>query len=548
MSTSLRISDLDFTWPDGDQVFDGLNAVFHSGTTGLVGSNGAGKSTLLRSITGELAPQRGSITIPGRLGYLPQDIALRPGRRVDEILRLRELRNALHRIESGEGTEHDFTEVGTDWDAEDRAVALMDKLGLGHIVADRDDLDRVVGTLSGGESMLLALTAELLAEPEVLLLDEPTNNLDLHARARLHQALQAFPGVAIVCSHDLELLDGVDTIAELRAERGGPSELRMFGGNYEHYRSVIDAEQDAARAALHDAKNDVRKQERELIDTRTKLDRRLRYGKKMAEQKREPKIVMGLRKRSAQVSAGKLRNTHLEKVDDAQAALETAEGRLREDRQIRIDLPATKVHAGQEVAGPEALQIVGPERIALIGPNGSGKTTLLGNIHASEPATAWQYLPQRLDVFDETRTVAENVADVAPTASNERIRAQLARFLFRGSDADAVVSTLSGGERLRAALACILLADPAPKLLLLDEPTNGLDVDTLRGALQKMIAGMAVSLLTTIAGLIGGILLRLEYNIADALVTDISQTAVSFTEVSLLPLLAHRERENGDAV
>ena len=476
MSTSLRISDLDFTWPDGDQVFDGLNAVFHSGTTGLVGSNGAGKSTLLRSITGELAPQRGSITIPGRLGYLPQDIALRPGRRVDEILRLRELRNALHRIESGEGTEHDFAEVGTDWDAEDRAVALLDKLGLGHIVADRDDLDRVVGTLSGGESMLLALTAELLAEPEVLLLDDPTNNLDLHARARLHQALQAFPGVAIVCSHDLELLDGVDTIAELRAERGGPSELRMFGGNYEHYRSVIDAEQDAARAALHDAKNDVRKQERELIDTRTKLDRRLRYGKKMAEQKREPKIVMGLRKRSAQVSAGKLRNTHLEKVDDAQAALETAEGRLREDRQIRIDLPATKVHAGQEVAGSEALQIVGPERIALIGPNGSGKTTLLGKIHAWEPATAWQYLPQRLDVFDETRTVAENVADVAPTASNERIRAQLARFLFRGSDADAVVSTLSGGERLRAALACILLADPAPKLLLLDEPTNNLDV------------------------------------------------------------------------
>ena len=475
-SPSLRISDLDFSWPDGDQVFDGLDAVFSSGTTGLVGSNGAGKSTLLKLVTGALAPSRGSITVPGVLGYLPQDVTSVPGRRVDEILRLRELRESLHRIESGNGDDDDFTTVGHRWDAEERAVALLDKLGLGHIVARTADLDRVLGSLSGGESMLLALTAELLAEPDVLLLDEPTNNLDIHARDRLYQAIQAFGGAVVVCSHDLELLEIVDTIAELRAERGGPSRLRMFGGNYSHYREKIDAEQEAARAAVHDAKNDVRKQERELIETRTKIDRRIRYGKKMSEQKREPKIVMGARKRAAQVSAGKLRNTHIDKVDDAHMALAAAEDRLRDDREIRVDLPATKVHAGQKIAELDDLEIVGPERIALIGPNGSGKTTLLRKIDAARPGVPWRYLPQRLDVFDESRTVAENVADVAEGATNEQIRAQLARFLFRGNDADAVVATLSGGERLRAALARILLADPAPKLLMLDEPTNNLDV------------------------------------------------------------------------
>lgn len=475
-SPSLRISDLDFTWPDGDQVFDGLNAVFPSGATGLVGSNGAGKSTLLKLVVGELSPTRGSISIPGVLGYLPQDIALRSGRRVDEILRLHDLRESLHRIESGDGTDDDFSVVGSRWDVEERAVALLDKLGLGHIVAERGDLDRVVGTLSGGESMLLALTAELLADPNVLLLDEPTNNLDLHARARLYQAIQAFQGAVVVCSHDLELLGLVDNIAELRKERDGLTQVRMFGGNYEHYRAVVDAEQEAARAALHDAKNDVRKQERELIEARTKIDRRARYGKKMFEQKREPKIVMGARKRAAQVSAGKLRNNHIEKVDDAQATLAAAAERLRDDREIRVDLPSTKVHAGQKVIEVEDLEIVGPERIALIGPNGSGKTTLLGKIDAAGTQVPWRYLPQRLDVFDESRTVAENVADVAPHATNEQIRAQLARFLFRGSDADAIVSTLSGGERLRAALARILLAEPAPKLLMLDEPTNNLDL------------------------------------------------------------------------
>ncbi|MBY6412953.1 ABC-F family ATP-binding cassette domain-containing protein [Rhodococcus sp. BP-252] len=475
-SSSLRISDLGFTWPDGSRVFDGLDAVFPTGRTGLVGSNGAGKSTLMKLVAGELHPQRGSITVPGELGYLPQDITLRAGRRVDDILRMRELRQALHRIEIGEFTDDDFAIVGSRWDAEERAVALLDKLGLGHIVARPEDLDRVVGTLSGGESMLLALTAELLAEPDVLLLDEPTNNLDRDARAHLYQAVQSFQGVLIVTSHDLDLLAIMDTTAEVRAERDGVSRLRVFGGNYEHYRDVVVAEQEAARAAVHDAKNDVRKQERELIEARTKLDRRARYGKKMNEQKREPKIVMGNRKRAAQVSAGKLRGNHLDKVSDAQAVLATAEDRLRDDREVRVELPATKVHAGQRIVSVASLEIVGPERIALIGPNGSGKTTLLRQLADAEPAVPWRYLPQRLDVFDESRSVAENVAAVAAHASNEQIRAQLARFLFRGSDADAVVDTLSGGERLRAALATILLAEPAPRFLMLDEPTNNLDL------------------------------------------------------------------------
>jgi ATPase subunit of ABC transporter with duplicated ATPase domains len=475
-SSSLSVSNLTFSWPDGDPVFDALSAIFTSGTTGLVGSNGAGKSTLLRLLAGELVPQRGSITMPGVLGYLRQDITLDPDLPVDRVLAIDSVRVALHRIESGSADEEDFAVVGSAWDIEERALALLDKLGLGSVVESLHDLDRRIGTLSGGEATLLALTAELLAEPDVLLLDEPTNNLDRVARQRLYTAVDGYSGVLIVCTHDLELLERVDSIAEVRAERSGVSRLRMFGGNYRHYRSVIDAEQEAARATVRDAKNDVRKQERELIDTRIKLDRRLRYGKKMEEQKREPKIIMGARKRAAQESAGKLRGTHTDRVDDARSSLSAAEDLVRDDREIRVDLPATKVHPGQVVLTHDELTVVGPERIALVGPNGSGKTTLLRALDATGAEVPWKYLPQRLDIFDETRTVADNVADVAPQATAERIRGQLARFLFRGSDADAVVATLSGGERLRAALARILLAEPAPKLLMLDEPTNNLDI------------------------------------------------------------------------
>ncbi|MEV6768929.1 ATP-binding cassette domain-containing protein [Nocardia sp. NPDC051030] len=484
MSSSLSISDLTFAWPDGTPVFDGLDALLGPGHIGLVGSNGAGKSTLLRMITGELRPARGSVTVPGRLGYLRQDLGLAVGQRVDEVLGIAEIRKALHRIESGGGIDADFDIVGTAWDIEERAVALLGRLGLHYVAGDIAHLDRRLDTLSGGETVLLGLVAELLREPDVLLLDEPTNNLDQVARERLYEVVGQFSGTVLTVSHDRGLLDLVDTVAELRQ-----GEIRLFGGNFADYERIIEAEQEAARATIRDARSDVRKQARELVEARVKLDRRERYGQKMWDTKREPKIVMGERKRQAQVSAGKLRNNHIGKLEEAKDQLTQAQELLRDDREIRVDLPDTRLYPGQDVidlenvtlaCGPTVtLKITGPERIALTGRNGAGKTTLLHRICAESPKVPFRMLPQRLDIFDESKSVFENVAATAPHASAEQIRAQLARFLFRGSDADLLAGALSGGERLRAALAMLLLADPAPKLLLLDEPTNNLDLPSL---------------------------------------------------------------------
>ena len=505
----LSLSDLTFAWPDGDPVLGGLDAVFGTGRTGLIGVNGSGKSTLLRLIAGVLTPDRGSITAHGAIGYLRQDIALDPARRVDDILGIADARAALRRIESGTATDEDFAAVsGTadtlaQWDVEERAVAVLSRLGLGPVVGSIADLGRPVGTLSGGETVLLALTAELLREPSVLLLDEPTNNLDLRARELLYQAVEQFPGTLVVVSHDRALLDRMDMIAELRANRAGVSELRMFGGNFSAYQVVIEAEQEVARATVRDAKSDLRKQSRELIEAQIKIDRRIRYGKKMAEQKREPKIIMSARKRQAQESAGKLRNNHAEKVDEAKQALAAAEDLVRDDREVRIDLPGSRLYPGQRVieldelrlacdlpssARRVSLTISGPERIALIGANGAGKTTLLRAIAEAGPKVPWRYLPQRLDIFRRELSVVDNVSLVAPHAPPGQIRAQLARLLFRGADADIEAGALSGGEQLRAALAMMVLAEPTPRLLMLDEPTNNLDLSAV-AALTQALAG-----------------------------------------------------------
>ncbi|HLS00196.1 ABC-F family ATP-binding cassette domain-containing protein [Mycolicibacillus parakoreensis] len=481
---SIVLSDLTFAWPDGTPALDGVDAVVGPGRTGLVGLNGSGKTTLLNLIAGRLRPTRGSVVASGPVGHLPQDLALDPTARVDALLGIDGIRDALGRIESGNGTDADFAIVGSAWDIEERAVSTLHRLGLQRIVATGADLDRTVGRLSGGQSTLCALTAQLLAEPSVLLLDEPTNNLDTDSRALLGAALRRFRGAVLVVSHDRELLATMDAIAELHDGR-----LRLFGGAYGDYRAVIDAEQQAAAAAVRDTRNDLRKQRRELRDTRIKLDRRNRYGRKMSATKREPKIIMGMRKRAAQESAGKLHATHRDRVEAAAEAVSRACEAVRADPRIRVDLPDTAVFAGQQVivVAPTRLRtgqwvdltVTGPERIALCGRNGIGKTTLLQEITRCGARVPVATVPQRLDIFDEAASVADNVAAAAPQVGSEQVRAVLARFLFRGAQADAPVRTLSGGERLRAALAMRLVVDPPPRLLLLDEPTNNLDLPSL---------------------------------------------------------------------
>ncbi|MFH9890828.1 ABC-F family ATP-binding cassette domain-containing protein [Streptomyces luteogriseus] len=490
MSTSITVTSLVFTWPDGSSVFEGLDVAFGPGRTGLVGVNGSGKSTLLKLIAGELAPVDGTVRVAGEVGYLPQNVTLDTTLRVDEALGIAAQRAALHAIEAGDVRETHFETVGDNWDVEERALATLGELGLGHV-----GLDRAIGEVSGGESVLLRLAALLLRRPEVLLLDEPTNNLDLYARRRLYAAVQSWPGVMVVVSHDRELLDLVDQIADLRS-----GEITWYGGNYSAYEEALEIEQEAAERMVRVAESDFRKQKRELADAQVKLARRKRYGQKMWDSKREPKIVMGARKRAAQESAGKHRIMHEEKLAEARERLDEAVEAVRDDDEIRVDLPYTAVPPGRTVLTLQdlglrygarvkgGLDLRGPERVALIGRNGAGKTTLLRTITGELAPEAGEvvahvplrFLPQRLDVLDGELSVAENVARFAPDATNNRIRARLARFLFRGARADQKAATLSGGERFRAALAALMLAEPAPQLLLLDEPTNNLDMASVR--------------------------------------------------------------------
>ncbi|MBX8688835.1 ATP-binding cassette domain-containing protein [Mycobacterium sp. 20091114027_K0903767] len=489
---SIVCSHLSFSWPDDVELFADLSFSVGAGRTGLVAPNGAGKSTLLKLIAGEYRPTAGSVVADGAIGYLPQSLPFTADLTVAAVLGIAPVLDALAALADGNASDEVFTTIGEDWDIEERSRAQLDRLGLDGLA-----LDRRLGTLSGGEVVSLGLAAQLLKRPSVLLLDEPTNNLDSDARHRLYDALDSYTGCLLVVSHDRVLLDRMDQIAELY--RG---EIVFYGGNFTAYQDTVDAAQAVAEGNIRNAEQQLKREKRQMQEARERAARRSSNAARNVKDAGLPKIVAGKLKRDAQESAARADDVHAKRVDDARTRLDEAERALRDDRVIALDLPDTVVPAGRTVFTGEGLQISrggrkvfadngiglsirGPERIALTGPNGAGKSTLLriidgtlepdaGTVQRADGRIA--SLSQRLDLLAEDRTVAESLAAAAPSLSHTRRMHLLAQFLFRGDCIHLPVAALSGGERLRATLACVLYAEPAPQLLLLDEPTNNLDL------------------------------------------------------------------------
>lgn len=522
----LSFNNLSLIWPDGTPCFENLTGAVSAPVTALIGDNGSGKSTLLKLLAGTLKPTSGSITRPGTVAYLPQDLGLTPQATIAGLFAITDVLDALTELEAGDYSEELYDRIGDNWDAAEQAQAALAASGFSPALAATDArvlMRRTVGTLSGGEAVTAALTALVVSRPGVLLLDEPTNNLDADARATLYRLLDSLPCPVLVVSHDRDLLERVDEVLELRQ-----GTLRSFTGNYSAYRQAINSEQDAAARHLREAKQVERQEKRERIEAETKLARAARAGAAAQANRRGSRMSMGLAASSAQRSAAKVRQTHQGRLDAATATRQARERDIREDQAIYLDLPDTRVPAGKRVLEltlrqgtgadasphqgeqeqaddgaaattplPERLIVQGPERLRLAGSNGSGKSTLLraimGDSQAAETAryacdyrvANTGYLPQRLTLPQE-QSMLELVAAANPALTEQQIRDDLARLLFRRERVHLPVGVLSGGERFRVALATVLLASPAPQLLILDEPTNNLDMASVDWLVQAL--------------------------------------------------------------
>jgi ATPase subunit of ABC transporter with duplicated ATPase domains len=505
-TSNVTLDSLGYSTPDGRSLFDNLTLTFGAERTGLVGRNGVGKSTLARLILGELQPTAGAVTVRGRLGVLRQALIPPPGASVADLMGVAEPLARLARIEAGAGSVDDF--AAADWMLDSRLAAALAEVDLGGL-----DLARPAANLSGGQVTRASLAGLLAAEPDLLILDEPTNNLDAAARDLVAQVLGRWRGGAIVISHDRALLRQVDRIVELSGLGA-----QVFGGGYDLYAERKAEAETAAARDLADAEKQAARVAREVQVAAERKARRDAAGKRSRAKGDQPKIMLDFKAERAEASGGREKRLAERLSGEAAETLAAADARVERVRRLAFDLPPSGLATGKTVLAFEdvgfgypgqplllrgqSLRIVGPERVAVSGPNGSGKTTLIrlaagelqptrGTIVRGVKAA---FLDQQTALLGDDATLVAAFRRLNPASSENTARAALARFLFRNTAAEKPVAALSGGERLRAALACVLLGDAPPQLLILDEPTNHLDLDSI-GAVEAALAGYDGALL-----------------------------------------------------
>ncbi|WP_183613743.1 ABC-F family ATP-binding cassette domain-containing protein [Novosphingobium hassiacum] len=497
MPASITVSHLAWSTPDGRPVLSGLDLSFIPERIGIVGRNGTGKTTLLRLIAGEILPRSGKITRNATLATLRQIAARNPGETLGEALDLAEPLAILRRADAGTASDEDLAKA--DWTLEARLEAALASAGL------EATANTPVATLSGGQQTRAGLAAAILADPDFLLLDEPTNNLDAAGRAALHAFLATWRKGALVVSHDRALLETMDAIVELSTLGA-----TRYGGPYSHYREVKARELAAAEHQRDHAEQALDNVRDAAQLSRERKARRDGAGTRRAAKGDMPRILIGARKQRAENTSGHNARLANRLQTEAEAELTQARARLEVIEPLKVELAPTgltpsrtvlelvDLTAGHAPSGPIIrnfdLTLIGPERIAITGPNGAGKSTLLhtitgtlkpisGIVRAHVPLAL---LDQHASLLDPTRTIAENLRKLKPELDENAARAALARFRFRGVAADQPVGTLSGGQLIRAALACVLAGTPPP-LLLLDEPTNHLDIE----AIEAIEAGLS---------------------------------------------------------
>lgn len=474
--------------PDGTTLFDNLALAFGCQRTGLVGRNGVGKSTLLRLIAGTQAPAEGAITRAGTVGVLEQSRDPAPGETVADALDVAAPMAVLRRVLAGEGSVSDMGEA--DWTLEDRLTDALAQVGLSGL-----DMRRPAAGLSGGEQTRLRLAALLLARPDLILLDEPTNHMDADGRALIAGVLERWAGGAVVISHERDLLRRMDRIVELSSLGAA-----TYGGNWDFYAERKAAEREAAERALASAQSQA---DRAAADAQRRLEvqaRRDRAGRRQAMKGDMPKILLGARAENAENSAARNNRFVVRRAAQVDADLAAAHQGVERARLLSIPMPATGLPVGKAVLeldrvtaefpsvrkgegrggglGPVSLRLAGHERLAVTGPNGAGKTTLLklmagvlepasGQVRRPVPAAL---LDQDAAILTPDETLVEAWLRINPGGTANDAHAALARFLFRNVEARRLVGALSGGERLRAALACVITGARPPQLLILMNP------------------------------------------------------------------------------
>ncbi|WP_395607340.1 ABC-F family ATP-binding cassette domain-containing protein [Pseudomonas sp. B22129] len=484
----VSLQHLAFQFADGDTLLEDLTFSIDHAPTGIVGRNGCGKSVLAQLIAGRLAPSSGTLKCSASVAYVPQDLALQPGDTVADITGTAAVLAALDRLE-----DDDFERIGDRWDLAKHLRTALDAAGLQELTAAT-----TANQLSGGQLARVAVIGALLAPPQLLVLDEPTNHLDNAGRDWLLGQLKRWRGGLVVVSHDRQLLNTMERIIEL-----SPLGARVYGGNYTAYRHQRDTEQHAAVAALERARLERSRERRRLQSDHDSLQRSAAHSRKHAETANVDRFTKARWKGAATQIVSTVRSAHHAHKKHLDAQVRQAYEHVMDETPTLLALPASAVPRGRQVINLEkaqlpwldplapssyvTLNVMGPVRIAVRGPNGCGKSTLLkllaGQWHAISGECSVRvpsaYLDQRLALLDGRRSLVEQLNLLGTPLAEAELRTRLALLQLDALHVTRPAGQLSGGERLKAAMAVALWRQVPAQMVLLDEPTNHLDLESV---------------------------------------------------------------------
>ncbi|MFX2578841.1 ABC-F family ATP-binding cassette domain-containing protein [Enterobacter quasiroggenkampii] len=491
-------------FPTGDTLFGPLNLSLEPSLCALVGRNGSGKTRLLRLLAGLDEPATGHIERFGSHFYVAQQHVISSQTTLAELLGYNAIFAARKRIDSGDYQPDDLALLDGYWDIAERLSEAFINAKLPPF-----DPDKPAGELSGGERIRALLCGAFTAEADFMLLDEPTNHLDRQGRAWFYDQLSRYQGGVLVASHDRELLAQVPRILELSA-----SGLRSYGGNYADYQAQRDAEQQAARAALEHAATERKRTRARMQKEHDDSQRRSAKTLRTVDTLNIASFERVKYKGAAKERIGTWKKQHSEQNEALNAAVNKARERVEDDNPVMFTLPGSQVPEGKQVLVLEDLvlphvpvppltwRMDGPMRVALKGPNGCGKSTLLKTILGEmaprsgtcKVSVSCAYLDQHLSRLDLSQSVMTHL-NLSHTPLEEGVlRTRLAQLQLGADKVMLPLAALSGCERLKAALACVLWRAEATQLLLLDEPTNHLDLASLQ-AIEAALAGFPGALL-----------------------------------------------------
>ena len=493
---ALRTRGLSAARDDGSVLYDDLALVLHDGPSALVGANGVGKSTLLRQLAE--GARAGTVEVAGGLHLLTQHPGPLPSRVVD-LLGLGARFDALQRLLAGDGDADDAACVDDDWALETRLADAFAALGFQDLTPTSDP-----SQLSGGQCQQLRLLAASWCDARVLLLDEPSTFLDGDASAYWCRQFLHRAGAVLVVTHDPVWLRAMPRLVELRSDS-----LQWIDGGLDAWRAARDATRRRAEDALAQARTDRARAQRAVGRERQRLDQRQARGQRMREDSNQSPLLLDHAKGNAERHAGRARGALAQRLADGEAAVREAFAATDATptpqfvdagvvlpgarRVLRFDGVHPIADAPADVLTWDAF---GPVRIGLEGRNGSGKTTLLralrgeaslasGTVEACVPV---QSLDQMLATLPDTMPALEWLASRMQAEAMDVPATRLALLGLAGARARQPLGLLSGGERMRVAIAAAAWAQPAAPLLLLDEPASHLDLDSV-DALVALLRG-----------------------------------------------------------